>query len=120
MPWNETPRSLTVRRHAARLIDINGYLASFLGATLTGMISVTKLNEILLNSFPNSWSKQDCVQGFDCDYINLKKAVNMFERMEIADSIYEGVVEPSYKKPARADTNRSGHRRKNRGEAASS
>ena len=69
---------------------------------------------------PISWSKHAYVQGFDCDYINFKKAVNMFERMEIADSIYEGVVEPSYKKPTRADTNRAGHRRKNRGEAASS
>ena len=27
------------------------------------------------------------------------KAVNMFERMEISEYIYEGVVEPSYKNP---------------------
>ena len=32
----------------------------------------------------------------------LKKTVNMFELMEIYESIYEGVVEPSYKKHARA------------------
>ena len=31
----------------------------------------------------------------------LKKHVNMFELMEIEESIYEGVVEPSYKKPTR-------------------
>ena len=29
--------------------------------------------------------------------------------MEIAESIYEGVVEPSYKKHTRADANRAGH-----------
>ena len=54
----EKPRSLTVRRYAARLIDLNEYLASFPGATLNDKIDVTKLNKILLNSMPNSWSKQ--------------------------------------------------------------
>ena len=31
LPWNEKPCSLTVRRYAERLIDINEYLVSFLG-----------------------------------------------------------------------------------------
>ena len=48
---------------------------------------------------PNIWSRQSYVQGFNCAYITLKISVNMFERMEINKSIYEGVVEPSYKKP---------------------
>ena len=38
--------------------------------------------------------------------------------MEIAEYIYERVVEPSYKKPTREDSNRAGHRRHKRGEAA--
>ena len=42
----------------------------------------------------------------------------MFDRMEIAESIQEGVVEPSYKNPATADTNRASDGRKMRGEAA--
>ena len=33
----------------------------------------------------------------------------MFEQKEIAESIYEGVAEPSYKKPTRIDSNRAGH-----------
>ena len=37
------------------------------------------------------------MQGFDCKYIIFKNAVNMFERMDIEESIYEGLVEPSYK-----------------------
>ena len=41
---------------------------------------------------PNSWSKYTYMQGFGCESINFKKAVNMFERMKIAKSIYEGVV----------------------------
>ena len=63
-------RSLTVRRYAAHLIDLNEYLESFTVATFTDKISVTKLNEILLNSMHNSWYKHAYVQGFDCDYMN--------------------------------------------------
>ena len=39
----------------------------------------------------------------------------MFERMDIAEYIYEGVAEPSYKEPTRVDANRAGHIRKKRG-----
>ena len=44
----------------------------------------------------------------------------MFEPMEIAESIYEGLVETSYKKTTQSDANRAGHSRYKRGEAASS
>ena len=36
---------------------------------------------------PNSWSKQAYIQGLDCESITFNKSVNMFERMEIAESI---------------------------------
>ena len=39
----------------------------------------------------------------------------MFECTETTESIYEGVVEPSYKKPTRSDANHKGHSRKMRG-----
>ena len=41
----------------------------------------------------------------------------MFERMEIDESIYEGVLEPFYKKSNRSDATRADKSRKNRGEA---
>ena len=44
----------------------------------------------------------------------------MFECMKILEYIYEGVVEPSYKKPTRKDDNRAGISRKIREECASS
>ena len=50
------PSGLKVRRYVACLIDLNEYLASFPGATFSDKIGVTELNEILLNSMPNSWS----------------------------------------------------------------
>ena len=36
----------------------------------------------------NIWSKQAYVQGFDCESITFEKDVNMFDRMEISESIY--------------------------------
>ena len=74
-----------------RLIGLNEYLASFPRETLADKIDVTELNYIILNRMPNSRSKQPFVQGFDCESILFKKAVNIFERMEIAESIYGGV-----------------------------
>ena len=47
---------------------------------------------------PNIWSKPVYVQGFDFETIYFKISVNMLECMEIAESIYEGVVTPSYLK----------------------
>ena len=43
----------------------------------------------------------------------------MFERMEIPESIYEGVVTPSYKKTTWEEANRTELSRKNRGEDTS-
>ena len=43
----------------------------------------------------------------------------MFERIEISEYIYEGIVEPYYKKTNRLDANRAGLSKKMRGDAAS-
>ena len=84
------------RRYALHLIDLNDYFESFLVETLTDKIGITELNRILLNIMPNSWSKQSYIQGFDCKSITFKNDVNIFEHMKIAESMYEGVVEPSH------------------------
>ena len=83
-------------------------------------VAVVASHGIILYSMPNSWSKHAYAQGFDCEFIYFKKAVNIFERTEIAESFYEGVIGTSYKKSTRADANRDGQSRKNRGESASS
>ena len=56
---------------------------------------------MFLNRIPNSWIRHAHVQGFDCETITLNIYINVFERMETVESIYEGVVEPSYEKPTR-------------------
>ena len=50
----------------------------------------------------------------------LKKYVNIFERIEIEESIYESVVEPFYKKSTIEYANCAGKNRQIRGYAASS
>ena len=44
---------------------------------------------------PNIWIRQAYMQGFGCQQI-IQKYANMFECMEISESIYEDVVEISY------------------------
>ena len=85
-------RILNVRRYAARLIDLNKYLDSFPGGKLSGKLGVTELNELFLNSMPNTWIMQAYVQGFYCESVTFKKAVNMFKCVDIAESIYKGLV----------------------------
>ena len=69
----KNPHILKVRRYAARLIDLNGCLASFPGATMSDNIGVTELNEKLLNSIPNRYSKQAYVQVFIVKLFPFKK-----------------------------------------------
>ena len=59
------PYKLKVWWYAACLISLNEYLSAFLGAKVSGRIGDMERNEIILNSIPNWWIKQDYVQGFD-------------------------------------------------------
>ena len=69
----KNPCSLKVRRYAESLIDLNKYFEYFPGSTMAEKMGATALHEILLNSIPNSWSKQAYVQGFECETISFKK-----------------------------------------------
>ena len=61
--YMKNTRSLKVRHYAVRLNDLNEYLASFPGETMSEKMGVTVLNENLSNNMPNSWSKQAYAQG---------------------------------------------------------
>ena len=50
------------------------------------------MNEISLHIIPNVWSSQAYVEHFDFKYVLLKNYINMFERMEISENAYKGVV----------------------------
>ena len=56
-----------------------------------------------------------CVCSFWLLKYYFKKYVYIFEHMEIVKTIYDVVVEPSYKKITKSDNNHYGNRRQNRG-----
>ena len=80
--------SLKIKRFTACLIDLNEYLDSFLGTTISDEIGVTKLNEIPLNIMPNSCSKQVLLKRLLLLVYFVLKYVNMFNCIEIAEAIY--------------------------------
>ena len=56
-----------------------------------------KINEVILHNIPNGWSKQAFLQEFDFEAMIFKQSVNMFEHMDISETIYGGVVDNSTK-----------------------
>ena len=66
----KNPRRLKVRHYDTRLVSLNEYLASFPGATMADKMGVTELNKNVLNSMPNTCSKQAYVQVFYCETIS--------------------------------------------------
>ena len=92
------------------MIGINEYVFVFPESNTNDNICETELNWILFNSIHNTWISQAYVHVFDCETITLKY-VNIFEHTEIAEPIYEVVVEPSLKNN-RVDDNCAGHSRK--------
>ena len=83
-------------KNFARSISKLIYAASFPWYTLSDKIGFNESGKNLLNTMPNRWSKKVYVQGFYYESILFKKAVNMFERMDISESIYKVVVEHYY------------------------
>ena len=71
------PRGLKVRRYVTRLIDIKKYLAMLTGEKISDKMFLTDINEILLNSICNSWSKQAYVQVFDYEFITLTSTLRV-------------------------------------------
>ena len=62
-------RGLKVRRCAALFVDLNEYLVVFSGENISEKNCMMEINKILLNSIPNSCSKQAYVQRFYCESI---------------------------------------------------
>ena len=66
MRWSQ---ELKLRRYAACMIELNENLSSLIVSNASEEIGETELNEIILNSMPNGWSKPAYVQFFNCGYI---------------------------------------------------
>ena len=92
------PRGLKNRRYADCLIDLNEYLDFIFGLSLSETIGVTELNENCLTVCLVFGASKGMCRVSTASLLLFKKSVNMFERMDISESVYEGAVEPSYKK----------------------
>ena len=73
------------------MIGINYHFSTLHGTKASDKICETEMNKILLKIMPNSWSIQSYVHFFYCESITLQKLINMFEPIEISQSIYEVV-----------------------------
>ena len=62
---------------------------------------------------PNERAKQSDLQGWYFELNTYKETCTMFERMEVAEKVYEGGT--PYKTQTRAEANRHGHVRKQKG-----
>ena len=76
------------------MINLNDYLSALHEAKSSDKIGDMELGKTILNSIPNLWSKEACVQGSNLKKTTKKKSVNMFEHTKIVETIYEVVVEP--------------------------
>ena len=88
---------------AERLQKLKNILPKFPGSYESRNIPQEELNKILLYSVTHGCANQAMILGFDYESETLFSALEPFERMEIAEAIYEGVGSPSITKHPRAD-----------------
>ena len=79
------------------MIKIIEYLASFYELKGVNKFVETESNQIIFHRIQNGWVRQAYVQRLNFESVAFKKSINMFERMEIDENIYEGVLETHYK-----------------------
>ena len=84
------PQDIQLKRSSAQLTELNNYLPRFPGSRNSKKMGLEELNEILLQSVPSSWARQAYIWGWDFKGRTYKDTCDMFERMEIAEAIYEG------------------------------
>ena len=83
------PQSMTFKRFAARLVEMNNFLPLFIGSDDLKKMKIKELNEILLHTVTNAWEKQSCLQGWDFELKTYRETCAMFERMEVSEQVYE-------------------------------
>ena len=87
------PRYLQFKIFAAWLKELNNYLPLLPGSSASKKLDPKELNEILLQAVPKSWAKNVYIQGWDFGGRFYKETCKMFERMEIAEAVYEEGVQ---------------------------
>ena len=83
-------------RYAPRLVDINDYFLPSQYQRQAIILVIQSLTKPVLVVYQMYVVSKRMCRILIVKLI-LKKTVNMFERMEILETIYEGVLKPSYK-----------------------
>ena len=84
------PPDLPFKRFDARLTGLNNYLPIFPGSNASNNMSPEELNEIILQTVLNVWSKKSYLQGWGFEGKTYKGTCDMFECMDIAEQVYKG------------------------------
>ena len=70
-------------------MEINSVLPLFSGSDASKKMEMEELNEILLHTVLNGWSKQSYLQGWGFELKTYRETCAMFERMEVAEQVYK-------------------------------
>ena len=100
------PRGIKLWQFVARLQELNNLHPKFTGSYKSKNVFQEELNDILLHDVLHVWANQAMMIGFDFDSEPLHDVLELFKRMEVAESIYEGAGAPSQTKHPRMDSNR--------------
>ena len=88
-------RGLNLWIFSARLQEVNNFLPQFPGSDKCKNIPQGELKEILLYAGPHGCAKQAMMFGLDFVGDSFCAELEIFKRMEVAESIYEGDGSPS-------------------------
>ena len=95
------PRDVTIRKYAARLAEINGYLDDFPPHQAGQAIPLDELLEILEFAIPVSWQHQMTRHGIDPSNQTIAQFVQFCERLETTE---QTPTDTSNKRPRERDT----------------
>ena len=70
------------------------------------------MEKLVRHNLLNCYEQASVCEGFLLWIYFLLKCINVFERIEMMEPIYEVVLEPSHKKPTMENVNLTGHTRK--------
>ena len=79
------PRDLLFKRFTERKIELDNYLPLFPGSRTSKKIPPKELNNILLHTVPNGWTKQAYLQGWDFKGKTYKETCETVKRMYIVE-----------------------------------
>ena len=100
------PRVFKIQKFSAIIQELNNILPQFLGPEESNKTPKEELNKILLHTILHGWSKQAMVIRFDFKSDPFCADTELFKRMEVAESIYEGAGAPYQNKYTRTYFNR--------------